>query len=575
MRAISQDTLGGVDVLKQVCLPRPTPGLGEILVEVRAAGVNPTDWINRAVPVTISRLPLVLGWDVSGVVESVGTGVTVFKPGDEVFGMLPYPHGVGSHAEYVTAPARSFVFKPTTIDHVHAAALPLAGLTAYQALVDTAELQSGQRVLVHAAAGGVGHLAVQIAKARSAYVIGTASAAKHDFVRSLGADEVIDYRTVDIDDAVSDIDVVLDPVSIDSAARARSVAVLRVGGTLVSILPVPIAADELAGIAARGVRFESMLVEADFGGMSAIADLVESGALRPHVHATFPLAEAAEAHALGQTGPIAGKLVLTMPGRSPQRIAERVIRSAFQTGDATALDRFVRTDYIQHNPAAETGLDALKAFGATLRQHFSESSFDVKRTVRDGDLVLLYTHVVMVPGTPGAIACDIFRFENELIAEHWDVVQEIPAACADADELFTTLSGPRTNAPGQRQFTAYHKKRVMEFFQQVVVDKNVAAADEYLGDDFFGHGPVGSDTREGFTSALDELFTRFPRLRVAPKRVIGEGDVVAVHSHRFFEPGDRGQAVLDLFRIRDGNIVEHWECVQDVPEHSANDNGMF
>ncbi|MEO6083259.1 MAG: NADP-dependent oxidoreductase [Umezawaea sp.] len=312
MRAISQDAYGSPEVLQEVELPKPAPGLSEILVAVHAAGVNPTDWKNRAHVATMSRLPLVLGWDVSGVVEAIGVGVTLFKPGDEVFGMLPYPDGVGAHAEYVTAPARSFAHKPTGIDHVQAGALPLAALTAYQALVDTAGVQPGQRVLIHAAAGGVGHLAVQIAKSRGAYVIGTASAAKHDFVRSLGADEVIDYRTVDFTQAVSDIDVVLDPISYDSSGRARSLAVLRTGGTLVSILPVPLDAGEAAAIAERGLRFEALLVEADHAGMLAIADLVETGTLRAHVEATFPLAEAAKAHALGETGRTAGKIVLTV-----------------------------------------------------------------------------------------------------------------------------------------------------------------------------------------------------------------------------------------------------------------------
>ncbi|HEX7827954.1 MAG TPA: NADP-dependent oxidoreductase, partial [Mycobacterium sp.] len=326
MRAISQDTLGGPEVLEEVLIPRPVPGPSEVLVAVRAAGVNPTDWKNRAYPVTIDRLPLILGWDVSGVVEAVGIGVTVFKPGDEVFGMLPYPGGTGSHAEYVTAPARSFAHKPVGIDHVQAGALPLAALTAYQALVDTADVRAGQRVLIHAAAGGVGHLAVQIAKSRGAYVIGTASAAKHDFLRALGADEVIDYHTVDIADTLTGIDVVLDPVSFDSEGRARSLAVLRPGGTLVSILPVPVDPDELAQIAERGIRFESLLVEADHAGMQAIADLVESGALRAHIEATFPLAEAAKAHALGEAGRTSGKIVLTVEGAGKAEIAEQALR---------------------------------------------------------------------------------------------------------------------------------------------------------------------------------------------------------------------------------------------------------
>jgi NADPH:quinone reductase-like Zn-dependent oxidoreductase len=312
MRAISQDTYGTPEVLHETLLPKPVPGLSEILVAVHAAGVNPTDWKNRAQVASIARMPLVLGWDVSGVVEAVGVGVTLFKPGDEVFGMLPYPGGVGSHAEYVTGPARAFTHKPAGIDHVQAGALPLAALTAYQALVDTADVRSGQRVLIHAAAGGVGHLAVQIAKSRGAYVIGTASAAKHDFLRSLGADEVIDYHTVDFTKALNDIDVVLDPISFDSTARARSVAVLRPGGTLVSILPVPVEAAELASIAERGIRYEPLLVEADHAGMQAIATLAETGALRAHIEATFPLAEAAKAHALGETGRTTGKIVLTV-----------------------------------------------------------------------------------------------------------------------------------------------------------------------------------------------------------------------------------------------------------------------
>ncbi|MEE1790343.1 NADP-dependent oxidoreductase [Streptomyces sp. BE308] len=309
MRAISQDINGTPDVLKEVRLPKPVPGPSQISVAVRAAGVNPTDWKHRAGGGFLDRLPLVLGWDVSGVVEAVGYGVTLFKPGDEVFGMLPYPYGVGSHAEYVTAPARAFAHKPAGIDHIQAGALPLAALTAYQALVDTAGVRPGQRVLVHAAAGGVGHLAVQIAKARGAYVIGTASAPKHDFVRSLGADEVIDYRSVDFAEAVQDIDVVLDPLSGDT--RARSLGILRPGGVLVSLLPGT-DPDEAARADGLGVRVETLLVEADHAGMRAIADLVEAGSLRAHIEAVFPLAEAAAAHALGETDRTTGKIVLTV-----------------------------------------------------------------------------------------------------------------------------------------------------------------------------------------------------------------------------------------------------------------------
>ncbi|MFJ2397725.1 MULTISPECIES: NADP-dependent oxidoreductase [unclassified Streptomyces] len=307
MRAISQDVLGGPEVLKEVEVERPVPGPSEVLVRVRAAGVNPTDWKHRATGMFLGQPPFVLGWDVSGVVEAVGIGVTVHAPGDEVFGMVPYPFGHGSHAEYVTAPARSFARKPAGIDHTEAGALPLVSLTAWQALVDTADVRPGQRVLIHAAAGGVGHVAVQIAKARGAYVIGTASAGKHEYLRKLGADEVIDYRETDFTEAVRDVDVVLDTIGDDNTFQ--SLRVLREGGIVVSILPV--GSEELYEEAARlGVRAARMLVEADHAGMRAIADLVDKGLLHATVAGAFPLADAAEAHTLGETGRTTGKLVL-------------------------------------------------------------------------------------------------------------------------------------------------------------------------------------------------------------------------------------------------------------------------
>ncbi|GAA4789117.1 NADP-dependent oxidoreductase [Streptomyces ziwulingensis] len=309
MRAIRQDVLGGPEVLAQVQVDRPVPRANEVLVRVRAAGVNPTDWKHRANGGFLGDPPFVLGWDVSGEVEAAGTGVAEFRPGDEVFGMLTYPFGHGSHAEYVTAPARGFWHKPTGIGHVQAGALPLVSLTAWQALVERADVRPGQRVLVHAAAGGVGHVAVQIAKARGAHVIGTASAGKHDFLRSLGVDEPLDYRKTDFAEAVRDVDVVLD--TLGGETSVKSLGVLRPGGIVVSILPV--GSDDLYAEAARlGVRAARMLVDADRGGMREIAALVEAGKLRASVERTFPLAAAAEAHALGETGRTSGKLVLTM-----------------------------------------------------------------------------------------------------------------------------------------------------------------------------------------------------------------------------------------------------------------------
>ncbi|MFJ9905558.1 NADP-dependent oxidoreductase [Streptomyces sp. NPDC101152] len=309
MRAISQDVLGGPEVLKAVELERPEPRTNEVLVRVRAAGVNPTDWKHRATGGFLGEPPFVLGWDVSGVVEAVGVGVARFQPGDEVFGMLSYPFGHGSHAEYVTGPARWFAHKPASVDHVQAGALPLVSLTAWQALVEYGNVRPGQRVLIHAAAGGVGHVAAQIAKARGAYVIGTASAGKHDFLRAIGVDEPIDYRQTDFAEVVKDVDLVLDTIGGDTSTR--SLRVLRPGGLVVSIIPV--GSDDFPEEAERlGVRALRMLVDASHSGMAAIAELVEAGKLRPTIAGTFPLTDAAEAHRLGGTGRTTGKLVLTV-----------------------------------------------------------------------------------------------------------------------------------------------------------------------------------------------------------------------------------------------------------------------
>ncbi|MEU9114960.1 NADP-dependent oxidoreductase [Streptomyces sp. NPDC048483] len=310
MKAISQNAYGGPEVLHEVELDRPSPGPSEVLVRVRAAGMNPTDWKHRQFDGFLHRLPLVLGWDVSGVVEAVGIGVTLHKVGDEVFGMLPYPHGVGSFAEFVVAPARALVRKPKNVDHVQAGAIPLAALTAWQVLVDAAKLQPGQRVLIHAAAGGVGHFAVQIAKELGAYVIGTASAPKHALLRELGADELIDYRTEDFTE-IAPVDLVLDTLGGDTALR--SLNTLKPGGQLISLAPPMLPKDLLDRAAALGVRADPLLVEADQEGMRAIGDLVTAGKLKPVIEATFPLDQAAKGHERGDTGRVTGKVVLTVP----------------------------------------------------------------------------------------------------------------------------------------------------------------------------------------------------------------------------------------------------------------------
>ncbi|MGW0662547.1 NADP-dependent oxidoreductase [Streptodolium elevatio] len=309
MRAIGQDTFGGPEVLRVVEVERPVPGPAEVLVRVHAAGVNPTDVWHRATGGLAGAAPIRLGWDVSGVVEAVGIGVTLFRPGDEVFGMPRHPVPAGTYAEYVTSPARHLVRKPAALSHVEAAALPLAALTAWQALVDVAGVREGQRVLVHAAAGGVGHLAVQIAKARGAYVIGTARRAKHGFLREVGADEAVDYTQVDFAEEVRDVDVVVD--AIGGEYGPRSLRTLRPGGIVVS-LASPAEARLAEQAEPLGLRAAFMAVEADNAGMREIAALAESGRLRPRVDTVLPLEHAAKAHGIAESGRTTGKIVLSV-----------------------------------------------------------------------------------------------------------------------------------------------------------------------------------------------------------------------------------------------------------------------
>ncbi|MED7929990.1 NADP-dependent oxidoreductase [Nonomuraea sp. LP-02] len=311
MKAISQDALGGPEVLKLVEVDRPEPGPTEVLVRVRAAGLNPTDRKTRATGGLLGTPPpFVLGWELSGEVVASGVGQVLHKPGDEVFGLLRYPQGHGAFAEYVTAPSRHFVRKPAGLDHVQAAGIPLAGLTAWQALVDVAGVREGHRVLVHAAAGGVGHLAVQIAKARGAHVIGTAGAAKHAFLRGLGADELIDYRVHDFAEVVRDVDVVLESVGGDYGPR--SLRTMRPGGTMISLALSRMEPGLHERAAGLGIRSEAMLVEPDQASLRAIAALVAAGRLRVSVAAVLPLEEAAKAHEMGETGRTTGKIVLTL-----------------------------------------------------------------------------------------------------------------------------------------------------------------------------------------------------------------------------------------------------------------------
>jgi NADPH:quinone reductase-like Zn-dependent oxidoreductase len=311
MRVITQLSTGGPEVLEfgEAEIPEPMPT--EIRVRVGAAGVNPVDWKTRAgagMAAVIGPPPFTVGWDVAGTVDAVGPGVTRFAVGDAVLGMPWFPRQAGAYAEFVTAPSRHFAHRPAGLTEVEAAALPLAGLTAWQSLVDIAAVQPGQRVLVHAAAGGVGHLAVQIAKARGAYVIGTASVGKHDLLFDLGIDEAVDYRSEAFEKVVDPVDLVYDLIGGDVARR--SLDVLEPDGRLIC-LPSAAAAEAMGAAAERGLRATGMLVEPDGHGLEELTRLVDQRRLRVLVSETFPLERASHAHRAGELGHTTGKLVLT------------------------------------------------------------------------------------------------------------------------------------------------------------------------------------------------------------------------------------------------------------------------
>ncbi|GAB3568518.1 NADP-dependent oxidoreductase [Amycolatopsis endophytica] len=308
MRVITLPKLGGPEMLTIVDAPAPKPLPTEVLVRVKAIGLNPLEAMLRSGEFPLpGQLPFVLGWDISGVVEAAQT--YRWRPGDEVFGMPLFPRPASAYAEFVSAPALHLARKPASLPHVEASALPVVGLTAWQGLVDLGGVTEGDRVLVHGGGGGIGHVAVQIAKALGAHVITTASGSKREFVESFGADEVVDYTRVDFAETVRDVDVVLDTIGGDTVER--SLAVLRPGGHLVTAV-----AEEDSELAAKfeaaGMRFSGIAVDPDPVALRGLVDLVEQGKLRVHVQQTFPFERVADAHRLLDAGHLQGKLVLTI-----------------------------------------------------------------------------------------------------------------------------------------------------------------------------------------------------------------------------------------------------------------------
>jgi NADPH:quinone reductase-like Zn-dependent oxidoreductase len=308
MKAVRIYEYGEVEVLHYEDVPVPRIEADEVLIKVHAAGVNPVDWKIRGgylkdfIP---HRLPLILGWDVAGVIEEVGAGVGDFQVGDAVYSR-PDLLRDGAYAEYIAVRAAEVAFKPLSVDFVQAAAVPLAGITAWEALLTVGQLQAGQRVLIHAAAGGVGSLAVQLAKEWGAYVIGTASASHREWLESLGVDEFVDYRAVAFDDVVQDVDLVFD--TIGGETQERSWKVLRPGGLLVSVVdPPPVGKAE-----ALGVQSAFVFIQPNAGYLREMAQLIDAGQLKPIVSTVLPLAEAQEAHRLSESGHVRGKIVLAV-----------------------------------------------------------------------------------------------------------------------------------------------------------------------------------------------------------------------------------------------------------------------
>jgi NADPH:quinone reductase-like Zn-dependent oxidoreductase len=304
MKAIRIHNYGGPEVLRYEDTPRPTPGPGELLIKVHAASVNPIDWKIRAgymKDLMPHKLPFVPGWDAAGVVEAIGSGVAHFRPGNEVYACTNHD---GAYAEYAILTETETALKPKSADHIHAAAIPVTALTAWQALFEKAQLSAGQRILIHAAAGGVGSFAVQLAKWKGAHVIGTASGKNLAFLRELGVDEPLDYEKVRFEDVVRGVDVVFDTLGGDT--QERSWKVLKKGGILVSIVQSPPA--ELA--AKYGVRAEFFGAQASGAQLAEIAKLVDSGRVKPVVETVVPLSEVRRAHELSGKGHVRGKIVL-------------------------------------------------------------------------------------------------------------------------------------------------------------------------------------------------------------------------------------------------------------------------
>lgn len=312
MKSYILNEAGSAEQLQLVNIDKPTIAENEILVKTIALSINPVDVKTRSGKAFYTKLktedPLILGWDISGIVEEIGKNVTDFKVGDEVFAMVNFPGHGNAYAEYVKAPADQFALKPKNSSHEEAAAATLAALTAYQFLNN--RVKSGDKVLIHAASGGVGHFAVQIAKIFGAKVTGTTSERNIDFVKSLGADEVIDYTKQPFETVAKNFDFVLDALS--GETLQRSIQTVKNGGTIITMPSGANLDDLIAEAAKRDIKLFNQLVQSNGEDMKQIAAWLESGQLKPEVSKTFDFSEMAKAHQEVETGRTRGKIVVTL-----------------------------------------------------------------------------------------------------------------------------------------------------------------------------------------------------------------------------------------------------------------------
>ena len=311
MKAVTLKEPGGIENLIIKDIPDPILNEGEVLVQVKAISINPVDVKTRAGKGVYGRIkendPVIIGWDISGIVKDKGHGATSFDIGDEVFGMVNFPGHGKAYAEYVAAPGSHLAKKPVNVSYDEAAAATLAALTAWQGLTTHAQVRKGDKILVHAASGGVGHFVVQMAKYLGAYVIGTSSAENKKLVSSLGADEHVDYKAVRFEEVVKDMDYVFETVGGENISR--SLDSLKKGGAVISILG---AGNEATAEKAKqlDVGIRAFLVSSNGDDMKAIARLLEDKRVRPHIDSTFSFEEMGKAHAQVETGRTKGKVVV-------------------------------------------------------------------------------------------------------------------------------------------------------------------------------------------------------------------------------------------------------------------------